>query len=63
MVTVAQASVRTSMLIAVMLMFSVSLGAGEGMLIGGTIVAAWPFWVTQGDNALGLAWSSPGSEA
>ena len=26
----------------------------------GTIVTEWAFWATQGNNALGLAWSSPG---
>ena len=61
MVTVAQASVSASMLVAVMLMCSGSLGAGEGMLIGGTIVAEWAFWATPCDNVLGLAWSSKGS--
>ena len=44
--TVAQASVSAPMLIAVMLMYSGSLGAGEGMLIGGNIVAEWAFWAT-----------------
>ena len=28
----------------------------------GTIVTEWTFWATQGDNVLGLAWSSPGSQ-
>ena len=62
MVTVPQGSVSASILITVMLMCSGSLGAGEHMLIGGTIVAEWGFWATQGDNALDLAWSSPGSQ-
>ena len=42
--TVAQALVSASMLIVVMLMCCGSLGAGYGMLIGGTIVADWAFW-------------------
>ena len=46
MVTFAQASVSTSVLIAVMLMYSGSLGAGYGMLIGVTIVAEWTFCAT-----------------
>ena len=50
------------MLIAVMLMCSESVGAGEGMLIAGTIVSEWAFWATQSDNVPGLAWSSPGSQ-
>ena len=62
-VTVAQASVSVSMLISVMLMCSGSLGAGEGMLIGSTIVAEWASWATWGDNAPYLAWSSPGSQS
>ena len=49
-----------SMFIAVVLMCSRSLGAEEGMLKGGAIVAGWAFWATQGDNAPGLAWSSLG---
>ena len=28
---------------------------------GGTIVIQRTFWATQGNNALGLVWSSPGS--
>ena len=61
MVTVAQVSVSASMLIAVMLMCSGLLGAGEDMLIGGIIVTEWEFWATPGDNAPSLEWSSPGS--
>ena len=41
-----QTSVSASVLMAVMLMCSGSLGAGEGMLIEGTIVAEWTFWDT-----------------
>ena len=46
MVTVVQASMSASMLSAVMLMCFGSLGAGEGVLKGGTIVAEWAFWAT-----------------